>query len=601
MLFGRPHLGRILINHGTITETQLEAALQYQVSRGCRLGEALIALDFCTDAAIARALAEQLELPFVDLYQTPPDPGAVSLIPRELALEHGALPIKVQGDRILVAVRNPLDIHVDQTLRQATEMPVMLAIAPEGQLRELLHHYYSVNSLMEATLAAKATHAEMDVEEEQVSVEKLIAAGEQISTIQVVNTLIADAVLRRASDLHIRPEEGGIRVRYRIDGRLCTIATLQPALLQSIVARIKIMCGMDISENRKPQDGNCRLKVKGMTIELRGSTLPGVFGEVVVLRILSGDGCAQDLRAIGMEPDMLQNFRRLLSAKNGMLLVTGPTGSGKTTTLYASLSYINRDDVNVLTVEDPVEVKMRGISQVQVDDKAGRSFAQTLRAMMRQDPDVIMVGEIRDSETADIACRAALTGHLVLSTLHTRHAFGTLARMLDLGIPQYMLAASLNGVMAQRLARRVCDSCACDYDPPEGLLRLFEAHFGRVENPTFRRGRGCSMCHNTGTRGRTGIYELLVVDEDLRRLIGEGVEPAVLKQHLAQYRFVTMEEDAYSKACRGVIPPEEVVNLGLGLAMTMADVGPVEEGEPFPSDIPSFEHSTLRPTGMMMG
>jgi type II secretory ATPase GspE/PulE/Tfp pilus assembly ATPase PilB-like protein len=452
-------------------------------------------------------------------------------------------------------------------------MQPLIALAPESQLKALIQQHYSVGGSFVGGAVARDTRAEVELEEEQqVSVEKLIAAGEQISTIQVVNTLIADAVRRRASDLHIKPDGNGINIRYRIDGRMCSIGTLHRNQLQSLVARVKIICGMDIAESRKPQDGNCRVRVAGKSIELRASTLPGVFGEIIVFRILSQESAVQGLDDLGFAPESLKDLRRLLSMKNGLLVVTGPTGSGKTTTLYAALHHLNKADVNILTVEDPVEVKVPGISQVQVDDRSGRTFASTLRAMLRQDPDIIMVGEIRDGETADIACRAALTGHLVLSTLHTRHAFGTIARLNDLGVPPYMLGAALNGVEAQRLARRVCESCAQPYEPSPALLRALRDYYGPFEGARFRKGKGCSACHYSGTRGRVGIYELLVIDEDFRRLLANGMDTDQVKKYADARGFRTMEKDAFVKACQGIIPPEEIVHLGLGLAMALEDM-----------------------------
>jgi type II secretory ATPase GspE/PulE/Tfp pilus assembly ATPase PilB-like protein len=286
-----------------------------------------------------------------------------------------------------------------------------------------------------------------------------------------------------------------------------------------------------------------------------------VHGEIVVYRVLTRDNQLQKLEALGLESEVLHAYRRLLGESHGMLLVTGPTGSGKTTTLYASMAYRNADSVNIVTVEDPVEVRLPGINQVQVDDRAGRSFAATLRAMLRQDPDIIMVGEIRDVETAEIASRAALTGHLVLSTLHSRHALGTLARLVDMGIPRYTIAASLNGVMAQRLVRRVCDDCSEPYEPAPGMRELLQERFGDLAGLQFRRGAGCRACHGTGVRGRVGVYELVPMDEQLRRLIAEGADRTQLKAHADQCGFRSMEQDAFSKACEGLISPEEVLRL----------------------------------------
>ncbi len=561
---GRPNVGHLLLKNGIISQAQLDEAIATQAERGCRLGEALVGLDFCSDAQIAQVLAEQLEIPYIDLHQHPPSPECVALISRETALEHGVLPVRLDGDRLLVAVRDPYDIRVDEVLRRATDHQIVLGAAPESQIRDLLYQFYSVNTFEEARTTI--ADADLDLEDpSQSTVDRLLVAGEDMSATRVVSTLIADAVRRNASDLHIEPDETHVRVRYRIDGKMCSVLTLPTSLLSSVAARIKIVCSMDISESRKPQDGGCRVRVHGQNIEIRASTLPGVYGEIVVLRLQTQQAHLFSLDALGMDERTLRDFRRLLSVRQGMILITGPTGSGKTTTLYGALSHLNRDDVNILTVEDPVERKLPGLNQVQVNDRAGRSFAATLRSMLRQDPDIIMLGEIRDLETADIACRAALTGHLVLSTLHTTHAVGTLARLHDMGVPSYMLAAALNGVVAQRLARRVCEKCAVEFRPPSRMRRALEAQFGSLEGAQFRKGRGCPSCHHRGTRGRVGIYEYVLVDEDLRTLLAEGVAPSELRKRLRDRGFRSMEEDAFEKACRGIIPPEDVVNLGLAL------------------------------------
>jgi type II secretory ATPase GspE/PulE/Tfp pilus assembly ATPase PilB-like protein len=394
-----------------------------------------------------------------------------------------------------------------------------------------------------------------------------ISKNPQASPVTIVNSIIADAARRGASDIHVEPGTERVRVRYRIDGHMRYIAPLVNELLPSVVARVKILCGMDPAETRKPQDGGCVVPVEGKDLELRASTLPGNLGEIVVLRLLRRERELQEISKLGLNPDSLHDFQRLLRAQQGMVLITGPTGSGKTTTLYAALSHLNTDEVNIITVEDPIEVNIEGVNQVHVHDRAGRSYASTLRAMLRQDPDIIMVGEIRDLETAEIACRAALTGHLVLSTLHTQNTVGTLARLVDMQVPPYMVASSLNGVLAQRLVRRICDHCAVDHQPSPGLVRMLETQFGRPCEVRFRKGRGCNFCGGSGTRGRIGAFEILLMDDDLRRQMSTGCGPSELAAYLGRRGFRTMEEDAYRKACMGLITPEQVIELGMGLSI----------------------------------
>jgi type IV pilus assembly protein PilB len=576
MIPGRPNLGRILVTNAVITENQLETALGYQLSNGCRLGEAMIALNYCSDTDIAHALAEQMEIPYIDLQLTPPKPNLIALMSREMALELGVIPVRMDGSRLVVAALDPCDIRVDEAVRQATNMEAVLAFAPESQLRALLRQYYSLKSYEEPrTRRPEAQTGEIELEQQtQVSVDKLVSAGQQLSSVRVLNTLIVDAARAGASDLHIQPEETCVHVRYRVDGTMCSIVTLQRDVLESLVARIKIVCGMDISENRRPQDGGCRMRLDNRPVELRSSTLPGVFGESIVLRIASRDASLQRLENLGFEDAMADEFRRLLGEKHGMILVTGPTGSGKTTSLYAALNYVNNEDIKVLTVEDPVEVKLPDMVQVQVEERGGRSFANALRAMLRHDPDVIMVGEMRDTETADIACRAALTGHLVLSTLHTRSACGTLARLYDMGIAPYTISAALNGIMAQRLVRRVCDNCGVEKEPSAGLREYLETRFGKAPGATFRAGTGCASCRGTGVKGRVGVYELLAIDEHIRKMIIDAASPTEIEEYARSQGFDTVEADAFRKARRGIVPIEEVLDLGLGSLSLRVDEGP---------------------------
>jgi type IV pilus assembly protein PilB len=583
MVVGRPKLGTFLLESGNLSEQQLDTAIEHQVTHGCRLGESLVALGYCTDALVAQALAEQLDIPFLDLEENPPSPACITLLPREVALALGVLPVRLQEHRLLVAVQDPYDIRVDEAVRQATGLHAVIAAAPPAQLRELLRQHYSETLLEEAQAHPPEESPELETDEQPASVESLIAAGKEVSTIRLVHTVIADAFRRGASDIHLEPEPGQVRVRHRIDGWMHFGVTLPGELHQSIVARLKIMGGMDISESRRPQDGSCSVRVDGRPVELRVATLRGIHGEIVVLRLLCPDSGLQQLDALGLRPSAYQDLRRLLAGRQGLFLITGPTGSGKSTTLYAALNYLNQERVNVITVEDPVESQLPGINQIQIHDRAGRSFASTLRSMLRQDPDIIMVGEIRDAETAEIACRAALTGHLVLSTLHTPDTLGAVTRLREMGVAPWLLGACLSGVLAQRLARRVCDQCAQEYTPPHELLDALTSQFGRVDGARFRKGRGCPACRKMGHRGRVGIHELLLIDPQARHLVAEGAPAEVLEAHVKRQGFTTIEQDAFRKACEGLIPPEEVVELGLGVASTMAGTAPAP---PEPSEEP---------------
>jgi type IV pilus assembly protein PilB len=569
----------LLVQQQILTAEQLDVAVRYQTAANCRLGQALIELGFCTDADLARALAEQLEIPYVDLEENPPDPGCIALLPREVALEYSVLPIRLQGTRLLVAVLDPYNIQLDDVLRRATGQNIALALAPEPQIVDLLRRHYS-ESLLDSPLSTAADDPDVEevgTDDPNLSIDRLVSSGSQVSAIQVVNALIADAVRRGASDLHLDPEPERIRIRYRIDGRMCVVTYLPIDLLQSIIARIKIIAGMDIAENRKPQDGGCSLRVESRPIELRVSTLRSVNGESAVIRILTSRTDLYSLESLGFEPQMLRDYRQLLAARYGLILITGPTGSGKTTSLYASLTHLNQEDVNLITVEDPVEAKLAGIKQVQIHDRAGRSFTSALRSILRQDPDVIMIGEIRDAETADIACRAALTGHLVLSTTHTQHSLGTVARLLEMGLEPWIVAACLNGVLAQRLVRRVCEACAVDYTPSPALVRALQSQYGDLGGARFRKGQGCNACLHSGSRGRIGVYELLKIDDTLRGMLARSTSFEQLSQHLTEIGFECMETDAFQKACSGLIAPEEIIHLGSSVAMSVQADTPVSQ------------------------
>jgi type II secretory ATPase GspE/PulE/Tfp pilus assembly ATPase PilB-like protein/CheY-like chemotaxis protein len=516
-----------------------------------------------TDVELAERMAAFFGLEYSQRIET--QSIQLGVLPTSFCRANYAIAIKDAGGQDAVVVSNPFAWDLDQldALNRAFRgRSYRLMITTERTLAELF--------LEDPQKNATGVPTSVEVhEEETLTVERLMVAGAEPTVVEIVNVLIADAARKGASDLHIEPMRTNVRVRYRVDGGMRAVMPLQKTLLPNISARFKVMCGMDLSENRRPQDGSCTVRVGGEEMELRVSTLPGINGEIIVARILSRQTTGSlALADLGLEPQTLREFRSLLTARQGMILVTGPTGSGKTTTLYSALNHLNGEEVNIITVEDPVEVALDGINQVQVHDRAGRSFADTLRAMLRQDPDVLMVGEVRDVETAEIACRAALTGHLVLSTMHTQHTVGTLARLFDIGITPYLVASSLNGIMAQRLVRRVCGYCAQPYELPAALHDAMCEHFGDIEGHKFQKGTGCARCSRTGTRGRTAVHELLIIDDDLRRLMNEGAAPSELKRHVFQSGLRTLEADAYSKSIAGLIPPEEIVRLGFGLAST---------------------------------
>ena len=507
-------------------------------------------------------LAREMARTFDTEYVPTVDPSTIQLevLPRAYCQSKRVLAVQGANREEVFVTSNPFAWGLD-------EMDV-LDQASRGKRRRLL---ITREAVLTNLLAGRASPARP--EERTQAVPGALWSQEPGSAPSIVNSLVADAARSGASDLHIQATRDAVRVRYRIDGRMRPVATLDLQQHPSIVARIKVMCGMDIAESRKPQDGRCLLEVDGRDVEMRVSTLPATHGEKVVLRILAQSAALRRLDSVGFEPDMLRAFRRMLAARQGMILITGPTGSGKTTVLYAALAHLNEEETNILTVEDPVEMDLEGITQVQVHDRAGRSFATTLRSMLRQDPDVIMIGEIRDLETAEIACRASLTGHLVLSTLHTQDTLGTLVRLSDMGIPPYLVAASLNGVIAQRLVQKVCEDCAREHQPSAGLRVALEARFGHRPEARFRAGTGCDACRHTGRRGRVAVFELLTLDDDVRAMMVDGVAPRTIRQHVERQGFRTLEEDAYLKACEGVIPPEEILSLGLGLAASFAESG----------------------------
>ena len=561
----RPLLGAILEQKFGLSEAKLLEALNLQQTKGGRLGEALLKIRALEEDLLLQALAMQFEMPWLphlDVAQV--DHELIKKVPIHFARRYRVLPMKVDDGAIVVASTDPLETAALDDLRLLLGMPVKAVLTTTMSLMTCLNRAYDEASsptgaeqVMEDIAASedlgKIAH-ELDEPQD------LLDATDEAPIIRLVNSVLFQAVRQRASDIHFESFERGLVVRYRIDGVLYPILTPPKHLQSSIIARLKIMAGLNIAEKRLPQDGRFAIRTAGKDVDLRVSVLPTSHGERVVLRLLEKENRLLNLSEMGFAPDRLRTIQQLIHLTHGILLVTGPTGSGKTTTLYAALSEINAPDKNIITVEDPVEYQLLGIGQMQVNPKINLTFAAGLRSILRQDPDVIMIGEIRDRETAEIAIHASLTGHLVFSTLHTNDAASAATRLIDMGIEPFLVASSVVAVLAQRLIRKVCPDCKQSYQPDdEELIRLGVVP-GKTK-PTFYRGSGCPACTQTGYRGRTGIHELLVLDDEIRRLIGNKADAAAIRQAAVSRGMVLLKEEAAEKIFAGITTTEEVMRM----------------------------------------
>lgn len=545
----RRRLGDLLIAAGMITSDQLEEALREQKRTGERLGRVLVRLGFITEESILEVLEFQLGIPKVVLADYRLEPEVVHLVPEGLARRYQAIPIRLDGNRLLVAMADPLNLLALDDLRLATGKEIIPAIAAEREIEEAITRFWQgAPDAVVGEVAAAAV------------AETAGTTGTEAPAVRLVNNFIQQAVQMRASDIHIEPQEGEVRVRFRVDGLLRDFTRLPLEMQNSLISRIKIMAGMDIAEKRLPQDGRFQFAAGRRNIDLRVSSLPTVYGEKIVLRLLDQKAMLISLDELGFLPFLKERYENLIRNSYGMLLITGPTGSGKTTTLYATLKLLSSPEKNIITIEDPVEYLLPGINQVRVNPKAGLTFAAGLRAILRQDPDIIMVGEIRDRETADIAVRAATTGHLVFSTLHTNDAAGAVTRLLDMGVEPYLVNSSLLGVVAQRLVRRLCLHCREAYHPEAGSL---EKAWLPAEEKLWR-GRGCPRCGYTGFAGRTAIQEILVMNEELRSLVSAKAPAVAIKNAAVAAGMVPLLEDGLEKVRRGITTVGEVLRVSLG-------------------------------------
>ena len=554
----RKRLGELLVEKGIITREQLKEALALQKSTGKKLGEVLISQNLISEAQMAEVLQEQLGIPFVDLNKVTLEPKLAEYIPFMLAKRHTLIPIKEENGKLYIAMEDPLNFAAVDDVKRVSKMDVVPLIsfgeAIKNAINRLYGMEYAEKAVQDYTREAKLGQLPQDVQngsfDEDVS---------NAPVVRLVNSIIQQAVNMGASDIHIEPIENESRVRFRIDGMLQKIFNIPVYMHSALITRIKIMGNMDIAEKRLPQDGRVGMNISGKDIDLRISTIPTIYGEKAVLRILDQSNFLLSKEKLGFTEENLEKFNELLKNTHGIILVTGPTGSGKSTTLYAMLNELNRESVNVITIEDPVEYRMEGINQIQVNPKAGLTFAAGLRAIVRQDPDIIMVGEIRDSETAEIAIRSAITGHLVLSTLHTNDAVSAISRLIDMGIEPYLISASLVGVISQRLLRKVCSNCRVPYEIEPHHLAV--PGFEELAGVTLYRGKGGSACNYTGYKGRVPVHEILVVSRQHRQLIAQKAPIDEIKDLSIKMGMSTLKEECIKLIRRGVTTIDEVIRV----------------------------------------
>ncbi|HEX6039794.1 type IV-A pilus assembly ATPase PilB [Longimicrobium sp.] len=556
-------IGEQLIHEGLVSREQLSKALEDARSNGTRVGFSLVKLGFLGEQDLVRALARQHRIPAVDLERVKLDPKILKLVPTDIALKHQVLPLRRVGRTLTVAMANPTDLGVLDDLKFVTRLDIEPVIAGDFSLRKIIEKEYEGGADEKINDLLKQIESE-DVEvvedrEEEISVTALQAAVDEAPVVKLINGILTDAVTRGASDIHFECYEKDIRVRYRIDGVLQEIMRPPIKMKAALISRFKILSDLNIAERRVPQDGRIKLRVGRRVIDFRVSTLPTLFGEKIVLRILDKGNLTLDLEKFGMEEKAEKDFMRAILNPYGMVLVTGPTGSGKTTTLYSALSKINTPEVNIMTAEDPVEYNLHGINQVLVRTEIGMTFAAALKAFLRQDPNIIMVGEIRDLETGSIAIKAALTGHLVLSTLHTNDAPSTITRMVDMGIEPFNVASAVNLITAQRLVRRICGNCKEPTTYPAEYIRAAGLTEKELEGITFYKGAGCETCGGSGYKGRQGLYEVMAMSPTLRRMVLQGGSTAELQAQAISEGMLTLRMDGMLKVRRGITTLEEVL------------------------------------------
>ncbi len=560
-------LGDLLVRSKVITNEQLEQALKKQKEGGGRLGSVLVKLGFLTDEEVTNFLSRQYGVPAINLQFFELDPNVVKLIPQETARKHQILPLSRVGASLTIAMVDPTNVFAMDDIKFMTGFNIEPVVASESSIMECIEKAYAAPDQQEnlddiMASMGDETDIELQAEAEELATSDLEKSAEEAPIVKLVNLILTDAVKRGASDIHIEPYEKEYRVRFRIDGQLQNIMAPPLKLKDAITSRIKIMSKLDISEKRLPQDGRIMLKMqlggRKKQLDYRVNCLPTLWGEKIVLRLLDKENLRLDMTKLGFEPESLEKFQRAVKKPYGMVLVTGPTGSGKTNTLYSAISLLNKPDTNIMTAEDPVEFQLGGVNQVQMKEAIGLNFAAALRAFLRQDPNTILVGEIRDFETAEIAIKAALTGHLVLSTLHTNGAPETISRLMNMGIEPFLVATAVHLIVAQRLIRRICAECKEEVQlNPQALL---DAGFSPEESKTVKvyKGKGCGTCNNSGYKGRAGLYEVMEIDDEIRELILVGASAVELKKKAIERGMITLRRSGLRKVMDGATTLEEV-------------------------------------------
>lgn len=563
-------LGEILVKESLISKEQLQKALEHQKSNGGRLGAALVKLGMVTDDEVTAVLSRQYGVPSINLKYYEVDPQVTKLIPQETAVRYQIVPLSRVGSTLTIAMTDPTNVFAMDDIKFMTGFNVEPVVASESAIAEAIHKFYGeaasvqeLDKVMKDLAGADAGDVELSASDEaEMDLASLEKAADEAPIIKLVNLILTDSLKRGASDIHVEPYEKEYRVRFRVDGILQNVMAPPLKLRDAITSRIKIMAKLDISEKRLPQDGRIMIKFnkdgRKKELDFRVSTVPTLFGEKIVMRLLDKENLRLDMTKLGFESDSLNKFEKAILKPYGMVLVTGPTGSGKTNTLYSSIARLNTQDTNIMTAEDPVEFQLPGINQVQMKEQIGLNFAAALRAFLRQDPNIILVGEIRDFETAEIAVKAALTGHLVLSTLHTNDAPSTISRLMNMGIEPFLVATSVHLICAQRLVRRICTGCKSEANVPEQAL--LDAGYTREEAKTARimHGKGCQVCNNSGYKGRVGLYEVMEITDELRELILVGASALELKKKAIEGGMVTLRRSGLTKAMAGLTTLEEV-------------------------------------------